>query len=366
MASVCPSIDTHNLPLLGQDSSKASTSTSTLAPSDTTPPSSPTATLLTGHDGNLHKASSTVPAHSSLPSPLSPPSSVSPSSLGSLSMATPTHHRSLSSSSFSSSSSSSNPTLPTDTTLSTDPTPTSIPQASPEPSSTTSQQVTATLDTSTTTSTSTSRPPSTTTDTATEAPNFMASPSLLPPLHPSASSSTLTTDLSHPHLSRAGHAAASALPLIQTSPEQWLQHAAQQRRHMSSGSFSSVASTTSLSFAPTQSPGGLASITASPTKLVFSESERLSSSEEDNSKHNRTTSNSTNMTNATATMDSDDSEPEFDMNVRPSVLRASLLARAKRSSSGSNKKRSESMPFDHGSARLSMQSNMSSFSARRQ
>ncbi|KAG0335088.1 hypothetical protein BG000_007816 [Podila horticola] len=71
--------------------------------------------------------------------------------------------------------------------------------------------------------------------------------------------------------------------------------------------------------------------------------------------NNKESASATASASASASV-SDDEEPMFDMNVRPSVLRASLMARAQRSS---KKKRSESMPFDQGS-RLSMQSNMSS------
>lgn len=289
MAASIPPIDTS----FGQDSTDT-----------TTTPGSTTTTT------SLYK-SSVIPAHSSLPSPLSPPS-VSPPSLGSMSMAT----------------------------LALASPPSSSSPSSPSPSSPRQHHI------------------------ANTSPHLLAatasglSPLLssLPP-HPSenhhsttTTTTTTTTDLSqHPHLSRVG-LAASTLPLIQTSPEQWLQHAAQQRRHVSTGSLSSTTSFSSH-FSSQHSP----SVVSPSTRLAFSESEQP---------HDMNNiSNNINNKESTSASVSDDEEPSFDMNVRPSVLRASLMARAQRSSN--KKKRSESMPFDQGS-RLSMQSNMSSISGRRQ
>ncbi|KAF9954221.1 hypothetical protein BGZ72_004756 [Mortierella alpina] len=82
------------------------------------------------------------------------------------------------------------------------------------------------------------------------------------------------------------------------------------------------------------------SLTHSPARLEFGESERVHSDdglEQDNER-----------------------EPEINVNMRPSELRASLMARAKRSSAKmqqqQQQRRSESMPLEKGS-RLSVQSN---------
>lgn len=169
-------------------------------------------------------------------------------------------------------------------------------------------------------------------------PNAFSNASL-PPLPPSAehsianSSSTKTSSSTHnQHSTRSGLGATSAY--LQTSPEEWLAHAAQQRRHLSTGSFSSTSSVSSMArLSPDRS------LTHSPSRLEFGESERVQS--EDG-------------------MDQDNErEPEINVNMRPSELRASLMARAKRSSAKMQRqqqqqRRSESMPLERGS-RLSEQ-----------
>ncbi|KAF8986482.1 hypothetical protein BGZ46_000013 [Entomortierella lignicola] len=124
-----------------------------------------------------------------------------------------------------------------------------------------------------------------------------------------------------------------SLPLIDTSPakaQAWLAHAAQQRRQLSISSFSSVTSSPSALFSPELN------MTQSPAPLVFGESEHIKDDKDDN----------------------DDQEPELILNVRPSQLRASLMARAKQSAAKIQQKRSESMPVESGS-RLSGQSDES-------
>ncbi|KAF9116391.1 hypothetical protein BGX27_003074 [Mortierella sp. AM989] len=156
----------------------------------------------------------------------------------------------------------------------------------------------------------------------------------LPPLHPSASPSPIldNNNTQNQDLTRATQSAPS-LPFIQTQ-EAWLAHAAQQRRHLSTGSLSSIASPSSALLSPDPI------IAQSPMPLEFGESERVRDGEQDN----------------------EDQEPELILNVRPSELRASLMARAKMSSAKLQQKRSESMPLEN-SSRLSGQSNQSLSSA---
>ncbi|KAF9361254.1 hypothetical protein BGX26_004773 [Mortierella sp. AD094] len=166
-------------------------------------------------------------------------------------------------------------------------------------------------------------------------PTIGSSTASLPPLHPSASpsldnNSNYNNSNNNNNLARAT-LSTPPLPFIQTSPDVWLAHAAQQRRHLSTGSFSSIASSSSVLLSPDVSTA------QSPTTLEFGESERIKDEAE---------------------QDNEDQEPELVLNVRPSELRASLMARAKRSSAKMQQKRSESMPFDK-SSRLSGQSTQS-------
>ncbi|KAF9169846.1 hypothetical protein BGX20_009756 [Mortierella sp. AD010] len=148
-------------------------------------------------------------------------------------------------------------------------------------------------------------------------PPIGSSTASLPPLHPSASPSLDNNNSNNNNNNNLAQATLSTptVPFIQTSPEAWLVHAAQQRRHLSTGSFSSIASSTSILLSPD------VNTPQSPTTLEFGESERIKDE---------------------AGQDNDDQEPELVLNVRPSELRASLMARAKRSSARMQQKRSES------------------------
>ncbi|KAG0321153.1 hypothetical protein BGZ99_004096 [Dissophora globulifera] len=180
-------------------------------------------------------------------------------------------------------------------------------------------------------------------------PNEGSSAASLPPLHPSSTSPPPAPG----HSSRRHHHSSStssssdtqsrpqqhrrsvsitpaAVPYIETSPEAWLAHAAQQRRHLSTSSFSSTASSIA---AAVLTPDH--TMAQSPVNLEFGESERI---QEDPG------------------LEADEQEPELNVFVRPSELRASLMARAKLSSAKVQLRRSESLPPENGS-RLSMQSN---------
>ncbi|KAF9896778.1 hypothetical protein BX616_006777 [Lobosporangium transversale] len=183
-------------------------------------------------------------------------------------------------------------------------------------------------------------------------PSFSSSSSSsLPPFHPSSNNSSHSiNDISHPHLNSVS-ASPSPLATIQTSPEAWLAHAAEQRRHLSSASFSS---TTSSSMSHLVSPQ---SKSQSPVPLEFGESEQI----QDGIQNVKDPYHQSTIIPLDHDHDhdheEDEQEPELNMNLRPSELRASLMARAKRSSARLQKKRSESMPIDMLDLRLSMQSN---------
>ncbi|KAF9189496.1 hypothetical protein BGZ51_009532 [Haplosporangium sp. Z 767] len=123
-------------------------------------------------------------------------------------------------------------------------------------------------------------------------PTQHSSPSLLSP--PLSASPPMTDSVApSPHFSNDSSLARNtpsrgpSVPFIQTSSEAWRAHAAEQRRQLSSESFSAT-----TSFSPNQWA------IQSPVELEFGESEK---------------------------------EPEINVNVRPSELRASLMARARRS-----------------------------------
>ncbi|KAK3841008.1 MAG: hypothetical protein J3R72DRAFT_161752 [Linnemannia gamsii] len=220
----------------------------------------------------------------------------------------------------------------------------------------------------------------------------------LPPRHPSSPTASSTSS-SHSNsnntpsrttaLQRAA-TSAPALPFIQTSPEEWLAHAAQQRRHLSTGSFSSSTSSISSStgrFTPDRNgllqPQQLQQQRVqSPVQLAFGESEQVVSSDDERrqqlqqhqkyitSNHNNdkripdttTTANGTDAGEKQEEEGEGEQEPLLNVNVRPSELRASLMARARRSSAKlqqqQRRSQSESMLLEKGS-RLSGLSNQS-------
>ncbi|KAI1313062.1 hypothetical protein EDD11_002699 [Mortierella claussenii] len=163
----------------------------------------------------------------------------------------------------------------------------------------------------------------------------------LPPLHPSTQSHTLdhyshstnhiiSTPLTQQHLARGGSLSTATPPYVQT--EAWVAHAAQQRRHLSTGSFSSTSSSTSNRLSLDDA------VAQSPSQLEFGESERV--------QEQRTGQN---QGHGQDQEQDEDQEPELNVFVRPSELRASLMARARRSSAKMQQKRSESMPIEKSS-----------------
>lgn len=132
-----------------------------------------------------------------------------------------------------------------------------------------------------------------------------SSPTSSPHSHPSASPTNSNNSDHSQQPTQASTIFSPSPPLTQGQAEAWLAHAAAQRRHLSTASFSSSVSSPSALFSPD------ARTPRSPGKFEFSESETLLDETEDLE---------------------DEKEPELNVNVRPSELRASLMAHHRRSS----------------------------------